>query len=176
MRNRTRALVAAGLLLVAIAIISLTIGRTILSDRQPGLSGFSVVHFAGYLFFLLMPVEALVPIYLAEGHSGALLVGIALVTAIAAQTIDYGIGHAVSGEVIDNLIGTKRYERAKGAIHRYGHWAVLFFNLLPLSSPNLLLVAGVTQYSFRKTMMFSFIGLSCKYVAIVYLTVGFGGF
>ncbi len=153
--------------------MSLTVGRTILSDRQPGLHGFSAVHFAGYLFFLLMPVEALVPLYLAEGHSGTVLIGLAVITALIAQVIDYGIGRAVSDEVIHNLIGHKRYERAKGAIHRHGHWAVLVFNLLPLSSPNLLLIAGVTRYGLRKAMTFSFIGLSVKYVVIVYLSAGF---
>ena len=176
MTKRTRTLAAIGLLVAAVVIISLTIGRAIVSGRPAGLGSFSLVHFAGYLFFLLMPVEVLVPFYLAEGHSGVLLIGLAVLTALGAQTIDYVIGHAVSGEVIDNLVGTKRYRRAKGAIHRYGHWAVLFFNLMPLSSPNLLLVAGVTRYSFRKAMLFSLIGLSAKYLVIVYLSAGMGGF
>jgi membrane protein YqaA with SNARE-associated domain len=173
MSNRSRALLALALLVVAVAIMSLTIGKAIVYDRQPGLTSFGVIHFLGYLFFLLMPVEALVPYYLAEGQPGTILIIIAVLTALAAQVIDYAIGYAVSGEVIDSLVGPRRYRRAQRAIERFGPAAVVFFNLLPLSSPNLLLVAGMARFSFRKAIMFSAIGLVSKYVAIVYLSWGF---
>ncbi|HIN77243.1 MAG TPA: hypothetical protein EYM97_00260, partial [Gemmatimonadetes bacterium] len=81
---------------IAIALVSWMLGQEILAGRSPGLSSFAVIHFAGYLFFLLMPVEALVPIYQAEGHAGATLILIAVSTAIAGEVIDYCIGRAVS--------------------------------------------------------------------------------
>lgn len=155
--------------LVAIFLVSTTLGREIYAGRTPGITSFAAIHFAGYLFFLLMPVEALVPIYQAEGHPGGMLILIAVVTAIAAQIIDYSIGRAFSDRVIDNVIGQERYDRFKAKIEKWGGWAILFFNLLPLSSPNMLLVSGMVRYSARKAFLFSAAGLIGKYVAIVYL-------
>ena len=63
------------MLVAIIAIVGSTLGREIMAGRQPGLVSFGLIHFAGYLFFLLMPVEILVPLYLAEGHPGLVLIG-----------------------------------------------------------------------------------------------------
>jgi len=38
----------------------------------------------------------LIPFYLAEGHSGVLLIILAVSTAIVAEFIDYGIGYLAS--------------------------------------------------------------------------------
>jgi membrane protein DedA with SNARE-associated domain len=115
-----------------------------------------------------MPVEALVPVYQGEGHAGTTLIVLAVVTAIAAQLIDYGIGRSVKEDSIHELIGEKRYVRFKGTIDKWGGWAILLFNLMPLSSPNMLLVAGITRYSARRAFLYSALGLTGKYVAIVY--------
>lgn len=155
--------------LVAIGYISTTLGRAIYEGQSPGLGSFAAVHFAGYLFFLLMPVEALVPVYEAEGHPGSTLILLAVSTALVAQAIDYGIGRAFSDRVIDNLIGEERYEKLRATIEKWGGAAILFFNLFPLSSPNVLLVSGMVRYSAPKALLFSSIGLIGKYVAIVYL-------
>ena len=153
---------------IAIFVVSATLGRAIYSGQSPGITSFALVHFAGYLFFLLMPVEALVPIYQGEGHAGATLILVAVSTAIAAQVIDYSIGRAVSESAIHEVIGEKRYMRFKGTIEKWGGWAILIFNLMPLSSPNMMLVAGMTRYSVRRAFLYSTIGLTGKYVAIVY--------
>jgi len=155
--------------LIAIFLVSSTLGREIYAGRSPGLLSYGLIHFAGYLFFLLMPVEALVPLYQAEGHPAPTLILIAVVTAIAAQAIDYGIGRALSDRVSNDVIGEERFTRFKGMIDRWGGWAILFFNLFPLSSPNMLLVAGITRYSARWAFAFSLVGLTVKYVGIVYL-------
>jgi membrane protein YqaA with SNARE-associated domain len=167
--NRGRVIAVLLTAVVTIGLVSTTLGRAIYAGHTPGLGSFAAIHFAGYLFFLLMPVEALVPIYQAEGHPGATLIMIALATAFAAQVIDYSIGRAVSDRVIDDLIGEKRYERFKAKIEKWGGWAILLFNLLPLSSPNMLLVSGMIRYSPRKAFAFSLLGLTGKYLAIVYL-------
>lgn len=153
---------------IAILLVSYTLGRAIYAGQSPGITSFALVHFAGYLFFLLMPVEALVPIYQGEGHAGMTLVLVAVSTALAAQVIDYSIGRAVKEGSIHELIGEKRYVRFKGNIDKWGGWAILLFNLMPLSSPNMLLVAGITRYSARRAFFFSTIGLTGKYLAIVY--------
>jgi membrane protein YqaA with SNARE-associated domain len=166
--TRTRiiaVLITAG---IAIILVSTTLGREIYAGRTPTLTSFALVHFAGYLFFLLMPVEALVPIYQAEGHGAGVLVLLAVGTALIAQAIDYGIGRAVREPVIHELIGAARYTRFRETIQRWGGLAVLFFNLFPLSSPNMLLVAGITRYSAPRAFMFSAVGLTVKYGFLVH--------
>lgn len=154
---------------IAIVLVSTTLGREIYAGHSPGITSFALIHFAGYLFFLLMPVEALVPVYQADGHAGAMLILVAVSTALAAQAIDYSIGRAVRDPVIYDLIGEKRYERFKATIEKWGGWAILLCNLLPLSSPNMLLVAGMTRYSARRAFLYSTVGLTVKYFAVVYL-------
>jgi len=166
-RGRTAAAVLTAL--IAILLVSTTVGREIYAGRTPTLLSFGIIHFAGYLFFLLMPVEALIPVYQAEGHPELLLVTLAVSTALAAQAIDYGIGRAFSQRVIDDVIGEARYDRFRAKIERWGGWAILFFNLLPLSSPNMLLVAGIVRYSARRAFLFSLVGLIGKYVEMIYL-------
>jgi len=164
-----RILLALAMLLIALTLISITLGREIYSGKQPGLASFGIIHFAGYLFFLLMPVEALVPYYQGEGHAGPILIAIALVSATLAQLIDYGIGHAVSQEAVQRVVGTKRYARAQRALEKHGRWAIFLFNLLPLSSPNLILVAGLLRFGMWRTIVISMMGLTVKYIGIVYV-------
>ena len=154
---------------IAIALVGYTLGQEMLAGRSPSLSSFALIHFAGYLFFLLMPVEALVPIYQAEGYAGGTLIFIAVSTAIAAEVIDYCIGRAVSDRVIYDLIGKVRYMRFKDSVNKWGGWAILFFNLFPLSSSVLSLVAGMMRYSARRALLYSGAGLTLKYFTIVYL-------
>ncbi len=167
-RRRTRILLLLVTLVIAALIVSTTLGREIFAGRRPGLTSFGIVHFAGYLFFLLMPVEALVPWYLAEGHAGMALVPLAVATALAAQAIDYGIGFLLSERVIEDLIGAERYARARRAVRRHGRWAILVFNLFPLSSPNLILAAGIARFGLGRALLYSLMGLTAKYLAIVW--------
>ena len=155
--------------IIAILISSLTIGRQIFLGNEPDIVSFSVIHFAGYLFFLLMPVEILFTYYFIEDVNVIVLLILALVTAIAAQMIDYLIGYLVSNQVIHNLMGKKRYRNLKKYMDRYGNLAVFVFNALPLSSSVLSLVAGMLRYKFRNFVIYSFMGLSLKYFIIVLL-------
>ena len=167
--NKSRVIGVLVTAVIAIFLVSATLGRAIYGGQSPSLTSFALIHFAGYLFFLLMPVEALVPIYQGEGHAGSTLILIAIATAIAAQLIDYGIGRSIKEDSIHELIGEKRYLRFKATIDKWGGWAIFLFNLMPLSSPNMLLVAGMTRYSARRAFLYSVIGLTGKYVAIVYV-------
>jgi membrane protein YqaA with SNARE-associated domain len=171
-RRLKRALVVILMLFVIVMLITVTLGRELVADRQPTLGSFTLIHFAGYLFFLVMPVEVLVPYYLSEGHLGLVLVPVAVVTALAAQLIDYGIGYIISGRVINHLVGQKRYSRAERAIHHYGRWAIFLFTALPLSSPTLLLAAGIVRFRLDTAVVYSILGLTIKYLVIV---LAFGG-
>ena len=169
MTRRTRIAIAAVTFVVAAVLVSSTVGRALYAGRTPGLGSFVLVHFAGYLFFLLMPVEALVPYYQAEGHAGGVLVLLAVLTALAAQTIDYWIGRSVGSGMLEDFLGPGRYRKFTGLIGRWGNWAILTFNLFPLSSPNMLLVAGMSRFGAVRALAWSAAGLIAKYVAIVYL-------
>ena len=162
------------MLLVIIVVVGSTLGREIMAGRRPGLVSFGVIHFAGYLFFLLMPVEALVPYYLAAGDSALVLIGLSVVTGLLAQMIDYGIGYIVSERVIDTLISRAQFEKLKATFHRWGGWAIFTLNLFPLSSPNMLLVSGIMRYNRLKAISISTGGLLLKYVVIVLLTDAVG--
>ena len=166
--TRNRILLALVTTVIAILVVSATLGREIYGGRSPSLASFGLIHFAGYLFFLLMPVEALMPIYQAEGHGEVTLIVIAVLTALVAQAIDYAIGRAVREPSVHKLVGEQRYLRFKAMIQRWGGWAILLFNLLPLSSPNMLLVAGITRYSVALSFLYSFVGLSVKYTLLAY--------
>lgn len=168
-REKKKIILSLVMLLVITIILSATIGRQISTGRTPDLYSFATVHFAGYLFFLLMPVEALVPYYLSQAHSGLVLVVIALATAMFAQFFDYLIGRLASDRIINGLIGQKRLQRAEGFIERYGPWTILLFNLSPLSSPIVVAAAGAIRFGLYRTMLYSFMGLVVKYLAIVYL-------
>lgn len=175
MTRRRRILIAAVTVLVAVALVSSTVGRAIYAGRAPGLGSFVTVHFAGYLFFLLMPVEALVPYYQTEGHAGSVLVLLAVTTALAAQAIDYGIGRAVGTGILEDFLGRERHAKFSGLIGRWGSWAILTFNLFPLSSPNMLLVAGMSRFGAVRALALSAAGLTAKYISIVYLFDALGG-
>lgn len=172
--ERRRIIFSFSLMLAVMLVVSLTIGRQLLAGNEPGLNAFALIHFLGYLFFILMPVEALFPFYLAEGHSGIILIILAVLTALLAQLFDYAIGYLFSEKIIDRLIGKKRHEKMERAIEKYGTWAVFFFNVTPLSSPILVLTAGMVRMRWRTVIIYSALGLTIKYIIIVYF-FGNGG-
>jgi membrane protein YqaA with SNARE-associated domain len=158
-------------ILLAVVLLSSTIGRQIISGKEPSLVSFAVINFGGYLFFLLMPVEALVPYYVAEGYNSLLIGAVALATAMLAQSIDYLTGYFLPDQSIENLLGTAKYRRFRSIVERYGKTIILIFNLFPLSSPVVVLIAGLEQYGLRVTMRYCFWGLLIKYsvlIALVY--------
>ena len=165
---KTKIIISFIAIIIAIAIVSLTIGRDILQEKNPGLTSFATVHFAGYLFFLLMPVEAAFAYYLIE-HNAVTLILIALTTAMLAQLIDYAIGYLMSRSFINHLVGKKRFSRARKLIDKYGNWTIFFFNLFPLSSPIVVLVAGMTRHKLWQVIFYSFLGLTVKYVVIAFI-------
>jgi len=162
-------------IVLAVLIISLTIGKEIIAGHQLSLLSFTIVNFAGYLFFLLMPVEVLVPYYISAGHKGYLIILLAVGGALVAQVINYVVGYLMSAEVIHSLIGKKRYKKIEDKIHSYGIWAILFFNLFPLSSSVLSLAAGMVRFKLKSLLLYTFIGLTIKYFILIYLSASILG-
>jgi len=161
-----RAVVVAFFAAIAIAIASATIGREIYGATKVSLLSFGIVNFSGYLFFLIMPVELAFIYYLHSALSFPLLNLIAVLTALGAQLVDYYIGHSLSTRFIDQLVGRRRYLKAEEEIQKYGNIAIFLFNLLPLSSPLILLAAGMLRHPLREAILYSALGLLIKYLFI----------
>ncbi len=166
LKSRTFYLVASIILLVA--ILSLTIGRDLYLGRPSNIYSFAILHFAGYLFFLIMPVEAAFYYFMTFYDNDAILVFVAVLTALAAQLIDYYCGYAVSKQVIKKMVDRERYERVMKLIKRYGNLVILLFNLFPLSSPLLILAAGMIKYPLLPIILYSLAGLLLKYLVMLW--------
>ena len=164
--NITRIIVVVFFFAIAISIASATIGREIYGGTKVSLLSFGIINFSGYLFFLIMPVELAFIYYLHSHLSLFLLNVIAIATAIGAQLIDYCIGRWLSASFIDKLVGRHRYEKAEDEIRTYGNIAIFLFNLLPLSSPIILLAAGMLKHPIRQAILYSLLGLIAKYLFI----------
>lgn len=151
---------------IAVTIASATIGRDIYENKALSVLSFGIVNFAGYLFFLIMPVELAFMFYLHSGYDPIILNLVALLTAILAQTIDYMIGYYFSSGIIDKLIGRKRHKEAEAEIRKYGILTIIVFNFLPLSSPVIALAAGMVKYPIKEVLIFSMAGLIGKYLVL----------
>jgi len=112
-----------------------------------------------------MPVEMAFVYYLSF-FDAAQLIAIAFLTATAAQIIDYFIGFSFSGKFIHYFVGEKRIQRAEKKIQKYGTLTIFVFNLFPLSSPIIALVAGMLKFRFRDLMIYSVAGLLIKYLVL----------
>jgi membrane protein DedA with SNARE-associated domain len=150
-------------LLVAALIVSFTLGREWYYDKNQSILSFALIHFSGYLFFLLMPVE-LAYIYYLYYFGDIELFLVAIFTAFSAQLIDYIIGYSVSTAFINNILGEKRIVKAEKYIFRYGNLTILIFNLFPLSSSVIAVAAGMIKFNVKKFMVYSATGLAIKYL------------
>jgi membrane protein DedA with SNARE-associated domain len=164
--NIRRIVIFVCLAAAAIAIASLTIGREIYGSNEHTLLSFAIINLSGYLFFIFMPVELAFIYYLNTSLNVIMLNIIALGTAIFSQAIDYYIGRSFSKQIIDQLIGRQRYEKAESEIRKYGNIAIFIFNLLPLSSPVILLAAGMLKHRLKEVFLYSLAGLLVKYLLL----------
>ncbi len=164
-----RILVVITTIILATLIFSFTFGKNLVNGQDLSLESFALLHFSGYLFFLLMPVELAFTYCITNGYNMFLLIGIAFSTAIAAQMIDYLIGYSVSAKFLSHLVNPKKHARAIRIINKYGSLTIFIFNLLPLSSPIICLASGAINYPFRKVVTFSALGLLMKYFILAWI-------
>ncbi len=166
-----RALLVAVLGLIATAfIISLTVGEHIIQGTPPSLASFAVISFFGYLFFLIMPVEILVPIYLNVGFSPWAIFLLGVGVAMPALVIDYYLGRLIPDEWIEKYVGDKRNKKYRGYLEKWGKYVILFFAATPLSSPILTFVAGAVRFPFWQLMRYTIIGFCFKYAVLILLS------
>lgn len=153
-------------LLAAIVIFSSTVGKDWYEGQEQTIQSFAIIHFSGYLFFLLMPVELAFANCVSVQQHFMLIISIALGTAVIAQTIDYYIGYFIKADFLFKYMGKKQSVRAERIIRKYGNLTIFTFNLFPLSSPIISLTAGMIKYPFKKVLFYSISGLMLKYIAI----------
>lgn len=154
--------------LLAILIVSFTLGREWYEGKSQSIVSFGLIHFSGYLFFLLMPVEVAFVYYLSFFSDWEMLT-VALTTACAAQIIDYYIGISVSSAIINNLVGEKRILNAEKHILKFGNITIFIFNLFPLSSSVIAVAAGMLKYRFKNFIVYSTAGLIIKYLVLIWI-------
>lgn len=163
----TRIIVAVLLMIAAIVIASLTVGHDIYyGSRDQGLLSFAIVNFAGYIFFLIMPVEIAFIYYVQGDISIIALNAVAIGTALFGQVINYAFGVLLSNRIIDTLIGRRRYEKAEDKLRKYGNIVIFVFNALPLSSDIISMAAGMLRHRIRDAAFFTLSGLLLKYVVM----------
>lgn len=153
-------------LALVITVFSLTIGKDLYHGHPPNLKSYAITQFAGYLFFMVMPVEVAFVYYIKVNQNPVILISIAVGAAILAQMIDYACGYLASQQFIEKFVRKEKYEKAKTYIKKYGDITLFVFNVLPLSSPILILAAGMLKYPFKRVILFSLLGLIVKYIAL----------
>jgi len=168
-KPKTSAILIAFGILCFIIVVSIFLSNSITSGKAPTLVSFGVIHFLGYLFFILMPVEGLVPYYMSLGHPYHWIWVVAMCTAVLGQLIDYWVGYFLPSRLNENLLGTKRYEKFRKIFHEHGGWIIFVFNLFPLSSSVLNFIAGMERYKFSKMLKYNVLGLGLKYLGIILL-------
>ncbi len=158
---------------LGISAIGITLGNDLLSGLTPGLTSFAILNFVSYLFFFMTPIEAVFTGYLFLGYSPILLFLLTLPFALLAQTIDYFIGYQLSNKILGKYekkeYFIKNSSKMRKYISKYGGIAILIFNVFPLSSPLMLFSAGIVKYRFKRAIFISAIGLTIKYLAIIFL-------
>jgi len=164
-KKRIRILLLLITSVIAILIVSFTLGREWYDGKNQSLISFALIHFSGYLFFLLMPVEMAYIYYLSFFNEFEML-GVALGTAFVAQLIDYFIGFSLSSAIINKLVGEKRILKAEKHILKYGNLTIFIFNLFPLSSSVIAVAAGMIKYRFMGFVIYSMAGLFVKYILL----------
>jgi len=152
--------------LLGIGLVSYTIYQSLLTQVSPTMFAFGLINLLGYLFFIISPVEIFFVYMASLGHNLVTLTIVAMVTAMVSQLIDYLIGFYVSHKFLRKMITRKKYTKYNDKIKKYGNLTIFVFNLTPLSSPILLLVAGMIQYDLKDAMKYSFFGLLLKYIII----------
>jgi membrane protein YqaA with SNARE-associated domain len=165
MKRKLRILLFIITSVAAILIVSFTLGREWYEGKNQSIVSFALIHFSGYLFFLLMPVELAYIYYLAFFTDIQMFV-VAMLTAVAAQLIDYFIGISVSSTIVNNLVGEERIEKAEKYIQKYGNLTIFIFNILPLSSSVIAVAAGMIKYRFKNFIIYSSVGLIIKYILL----------
>ncbi len=133
------------------------------------LGAFYTTTFGG-LFFIPIPIEITFIAYLTSGMINPFIViGLFLIGMIISFTVDYWVGERLSG-FSKKLIGYKKFYNMKVKLNKYGAFAVLGFNVLPLPAQPFAALLGVFKYNKAKFYSMSILGQGIK---LTLITLGY---
>ena len=165
--KRTKVIVGIIGFILTFAILGIVFGPAIINGERPSYLSFALTNFMGHIFFMTVPTEELIYVYyLSLGNSKIIMFFLAISTALIAQFIDYSIGYTVRKNLLMDILGKKKEKKFHALINKYGNKVIFLFNVLPLSSPIICLVAGMAKYDLKRTMYYSMLGLGLKYLII----------
>ena len=133
--------------------------------------GIFYVTFLGDLFFNPLPAEIFFYDAIIKGNSPILFLFIAaIIGAFLSHLINYILGRKFSIFFM-YFVSKKSLYKVRAKVNRYGAYAVLFCNILPLPSPLLTFGLGVTRYNSSRLFIMLMIGNIIKYgfLALTYI-------
>jgi membrane protein YqaA with SNARE-associated domain len=153
--------------LIGLILISLTYGNSFFENTPLSFESFILLHFMGYLFFLLMPVEGIFLYYLTEGYSPIPLLIAAILSASLGQLVDYLIGKLVNEKFARDFVGKIKYKNFKSKINKYGSLIIFIFSVSLLPSSIIAFLLGVIKSDWKRVYLYSLLGLTIKYVIVL---------
>jgi len=96
------------------------------------------------------------------GLSFPLLAGLLVVAAFIGDNLNYAIGRALGGRILDApekpWLKKKNIERTQEFMDRYGNWAIVLARFIPLVRTFAPFVAGLGKMNRRSFLLFSLLG------------------
>ena len=158
-------------LLLGSTILFLPLLRTFLSGEVVSVYSYALINFLSYLFITSTFIELLFIQLIRLGGNPVVFTLVAVSTALLALSVDYLIGYTFSKSFLTKFVSERKIKKYQARIEKYGDPVIFVFNVFPLASPLLTLVAGLLRYNKKRIFFFSFLGLSIKYTSIaIFLT------
>ena len=132
------------------------------------LLGLLYVSFLGALFFLSFPLEIVFFFYHQAGHPGLYLVLICTLGSLAGFVFNYVFGFLV-GKKVMSLFFKENYEKMKHIFEKFGGFVLVFGNIIPFPIEVVVMIAGAMRYSFKRFLLYSFVGKIIKFTLLFIL-------
>ncbi|MBU0757122.1 MAG: VTT domain-containing protein [Nanoarchaeota archaeon] len=136
------------------------------------LIGLAWVTVGGALFFISYPAEVIFLLYVKSGYNPFLVGFIMLSCIMAIQVVNYYLGYFLGAKVLHIFIDKTRKKYSK-YLNRFSIIFVLFANIFPLPADILTAILGVMRKDFKRSMFWTFLGQSIKYLALIILILFF---
>lgn len=153
-------------LIAGTLILSLTYSDVLIEKSQTSLESFLMINFVGYLFFIIMPIEALFLYYLTESYNPITLILGATITGFFGQMVDFMLGKLIDEKHAITIVGKEKYGKIKHILHKYGKPIIFVFSLSILSSPLVTFISGIVKCDWKMIFFYGFLGLLVKYIII----------
>ena len=136
------------------------------------LLGLFYAQFIGGIFFIPSPDELIFYYSLVKGNPILPAFLVATLGFVLAQIPNYFIGKKLSKPVL-HLMPKRRVYKVRRFMQKYGSTGIFLFNALPLPSPILSFVSGLSNYNFSRLIILTILGKSVKYgiIAVFFFVI-----